>query len=170
MKSLIIETSSEKACLILAQGSKPIAARVLPGGAELSKKLPMEVKRLLDCHSFKPDFIAAGTGPGSYTGVRVGAALAKSLALGWQIPLLGFCSLKGFVPPIEGSFVILVDARMGGFYALFGTKENDRLSFETPLLISPADARLQRISHFASPHPELILKRAPIAAFSFETA
>lgn len=96
MSGLIFETSTEKGLIALSLGGNLIAAKPLAGGPELSKTLALEVKNLLTLHSFQPEFIAVGTGPGSYTGIRVGAALAKSLAFGWNIPLFGFCSLKAF--------------------------------------------------------------------------
>lgn len=153
MKTLILETSTEKSCLIFADGSVPLRFKRLSGGPELSKNLAVEAKLLLQGDS--AELVAVGTGPGSFTGIRVGAALAKALSYGWKVPLLGFCSLKAF-----GPFPVLVDARMGGFYALFDQK---------PELISPADPALQNIPHIASPHPELIQKRLKINAVWHET-
>lgn len=162
MKILILETSSEKGCLILADGEKPLAVKTLPGGPELSKCLALEVKHLLSkCKAaLHLDLVAVGTGPGSYTGIRVGAALAKALSYGWGVPLIGFCSLKAYAPKIKAPFIVLVDARMGGFYALIDGK---------PTLISPDDPLLQTIPHIASPHPELIKKRLTSSAIWHET-
>lgn len=143
MLTLILETSTEKGFLVLAENSEPLATQTLPAGPELSKKLALEVEALLKGRV--PELIAVGTGPGSYTGIRVGAALAKGLSYGWKIPLLGFCSLKAF-----GPLPVLVDARMGGFYALFEEK---------PCLISPTDPQIQKFPHISSPHPEIIKKR-----------
>lgn len=150
---LILETSSEKGCLILAEKGQPIKTHSLPGGPELSRTLALEVKKLLG--PLKPDLVAVGVGPGSYTGIRVGAALAKALAYGWQVPLLGFCSLKAFgAPPV------LIDARMGGFYALLN---------EAPCLLSPTDSRLQDLPEIRTPHPELIQKRLTSKAILRQT-
>jgi tRNA threonylcarbamoyladenosine biosynthesis protein TsaB len=38
--------------------------------------------------------IACQRGPGSYTGLRIGAALAQGLALPWNIPILGVSTLE----------------------------------------------------------------------------
>jgi tRNA threonylcarbamoyl adenosine modification protein YeaZ len=143
MLTLILETSTEKGLIVLAEKGTPLTFQALLGGPNLSKNLALEVKKLLD--GKKPDLIAVGTGPGSYTGIRVGAALGKALAYGWSVPLLGFCSLKAF-----GRAPVLIDARMGGFYALLD---------DTPLLIQPDDPRLKNLAKISTPHPEMIQKR-----------
>lgn len=165
MKALILETTTEKGIIVLAENSRPLAALPLAGGPELSKNLAFEVKKLLTNSSFLPDFIAVGTGPGSYTGIRVGAALAKSLAFGWQIPLAGFCSLSAFAPSED--YAVLIDARMGGFYVL----KPSRNVQTSPILLSPssAAAELKDYPLFASPHPELIQKRLVLPGRWLET-
>ncbi|MGB7978555.1 MAG: tRNA (adenosine(37)-N6)-threonylcarbamoyltransferase complex dimerization subunit type 1 TsaB [Chlamydiales bacterium] len=142
MLVLILETSSEKGFIILADKDTPVRARALPGGPELSRVLAKEVYSLLD--GLQPELIAVGTGPGSYTGVRVGVALAQGLSYGWGVPLLGFCSLRIFGPP-----PVLVDARSGKFYAWIETG---------PSLISSDDPLLQQLPQIRSPHPALIRK------------
>lgn len=171
MNALILETSTEKSLLALAQRGEVLVIRFLPGGPELSKNLALEVNALLHRYNFSPDFIATGEGPGSYTGIRVGAALAQTLAYGWRIPLIGFCSLKAFAPPVDGPFAILIDARIGGMYTLLGNREKGSLVFETPLLLplAQAEEKLSTIVHFASPHPLLIQKRLNPLGHWFET-
>jgi tRNA threonylcarbamoyl adenosine modification protein YeaZ len=153
MLTLILETSSEKGLLVLAKNGVPLASKRLSGGPELSKMLALEVKNLLNGEI--PELIAVGTGPGSYTGIRVGSALAKALSYGWNVPLMGFCSLKAFGPS-----PVLVDARMGGFYALLDG---------VPQRISPTDPRIQNLPYIRSPHPELIGKRLQTTAIFEQT-
>lgn len=45
------------------------------------------------------DRIAVVTGPGSFTGVRVGVAFARGLALALNIPCIGVTSLEAAMPP-----------------------------------------------------------------------
>lgn len=161
MKTLIIETSTEKSCLTLMDGDKKISLP-LPNGPELSKRLALEVSNLLKTHSFLPERIAAGEGPGSFTGIRVGIALARALALGWDLPLIEFCSMKLFSPSEDGRFAVLIDARIGGIYALKGEKEKEKITYdEKPTLYLPdqLEAAIQDIPLLISPHPQLIEKR-----------
>ncbi len=150
MLNLIFETSAEKGIILLASENIPLRWTFLEGGPELSKNLALETQKLLD--SSIPDRIFIGEGPGSYTGARVGAALAKGLAYGFKVPLISFCSLK-----IYGALPILLDARKEGFYALFE-------GIEHPLLINLEDPRLFQ-QKFFSPHPDLIQKRLSIQIF-----
>lgn len=146
MLILIIESSAEEGCLVLADKSQVIAFKMLQGGAELSKAIAQEVKNLLIYK--RPDLIAVGIGPGSYTGIRVGVSLARALAYGWRIPCLGFCSLKAFGPP-----PILIDGKQGGIYTFLKDK---------PTLSNPED--LKHLPLIRTPHPEIIRKRVETEA------
>jgi tRNA threonylcarbamoyladenosine biosynthesis protein TsaB len=68
------------------------------------------------------DRIAVTTGPGSFTGVRVGIAFARGLALALDIPVIGVGSLDAIARPLsgvgEGTVAALLDAKRGEVYAL----------------------------------------------------
>ncbi len=73
------------------------------------------------------DAIAVTSGPGTFTGVRVGVATARGLALATGLPLISATSLEvmahmtlGQVEPVPDTLGIAVDARRGEVYlALF---------------------------------------------------
>lgn len=71
------------------------------------------------------DRIVVAQGPGSYTGLRVAVATAKTLAYTLKIDLVGVSSLQSLVPPsLTGLVVPLIDARRNCVYA--GVYENGR--------------------------------------------
>ncbi len=60
--------------------------------------------------------IVVGTGPGSYTGVRIGIAAAHGVALSRKVPVIGWPSLTA-LSPLE-SYHVAGDARRGKFYTV----------------------------------------------------
>ncbi|MEF2278214.1 tRNA (adenosine(37)-N6)-threonylcarbamoyltransferase complex dimerization subunit type 1 TsaB [Deinococcus sp. YIM 134068] len=66
---------------------------------------------------FRAGRIVVGTGPGSYTGVRVGASYALGLGRAWGVPVLGVSTLEGLVGgAAEGRVAVSLDARRGQVY------------------------------------------------------
>lgn len=61
------------------------------------------------------DLIVVGTGPGSYTGVRIAIAAAHGIALSRQVPVIG---LPSICAPSTGlqNYRVIGDARRGMFY------------------------------------------------------
>ena len=43
---------------------------------------------------YQPEAIALSGGPGSYTGLRIGASMAKGLCMGWDVPLIAIPTLQ----------------------------------------------------------------------------
>jgi tRNA threonylcarbamoyladenosine biosynthesis protein TsaB len=72
------------------------------GGHDLLPRL----LRLLERHGHRLHDVSAlgvGTGPGSFTGLRVGMALAKGLAVGLGVPLVGVPSLEAWLDAEPGA-------------------------------------------------------------------
>lgn len=62
------------------------------------------------------DAVVAGTGPGPYTGLRVGLVTAVSLADALGVPAYGVCSLDGFAAAADGVVLVATDARRREVY------------------------------------------------------
>lgn len=80
-----------------------------------------EVDALLDRAGLSPkecDFFAAVTGPGSFTGIRIGIATVKGLADGAGKPAKGLTSFELAAYNINSpAFAVLIDAGREHFYA-----------------------------------------------------
>jgi tRNA A37 threonylcarbamoyladenosine modification protein TsaB len=88
---IILETGGKEGFVALTKNNQILESIPLSSGPLLSKTMAQQLDLLLKKHAIKhPDYIAAGKGPGTFTGIRVGAALAKALAYGWQIPLISY--------------------------------------------------------------------------------
>lgn len=86
---LVIDTSSAQAAVAVLDGGV-LAEQVRPAGRELD--LAAWVRSLVDPRTV--DRVVVALGPGSFTGLRTGAAYALGLALGRRLPLLGLGSLE----------------------------------------------------------------------------
>jgi tRNA threonylcarbamoyladenosine biosynthesis protein TsaB len=68
------------------------------------------------------DGVAVSLGPGSFTGLRIGMAAAKGIAMGANLPLLGVPTLDGLAAqatPTDLPLCCLLDARKQQVYAAF---------------------------------------------------
>jgi tRNA threonylcarbamoyladenosine biosynthesis protein TsaB len=65
------------------------------------------------------DAIAVGTGPGSFTGVRIGLATARALAFALDLPAAGVSTLDALAAGAPGA-VPVIDAKRGEVFALVG--------------------------------------------------
>lgn len=138
----------------MAQGQ---AERLFPAAGELLARTGRAYADL--------DRIAVTTGPGSFTGLRVGLSAARGLGLALDIPVLGIPSLLAISlsAPSGRPAVVLLDARRGEAY--FQRFAGPGHSSGRPRLLPMAEARA-RIAAGASVIEDPFVDIARLAAFA----
>lgn len=142
MTTLIIDTSSSHCLLGLTKEGLLIGQKIYPHKNSLSQTLLPDIKELIESNNLTiKDLasVAAGMGPGSYTGTRVGVIVAKSLSFGLCVPFHGFCSLLAFLPQDHGPFAIILPSRSGAFYLAKGVQEEGGVFLEKSSLLQPEE-------------------------------
>ncbi len=91
---LVIETATAACSVALLDGDRVVAARhELVGRGHAERLVPMIGEVLDEAGLKRADLIQVDCGPGSFTGIRVGIAAARGLALAWGAPVSGFSAL-----------------------------------------------------------------------------
>lgn len=99
---LAIDSSTAQAGLALFDGSR-VAELSWAAGRSQTTTLLAEIHHLLTLNGVTADDLAAvavATGPGTFTGLRVGVSVAKGLVLGLGLPLLGVPTLAAAAFPL----------------------------------------------------------------------
>ena len=97
MTILCIETSTNCCSAAITINGEAQALRANLTGANHASELPVFVEELMSearAKHWNIDAIALSQGPGSYTGLRIGASLAKGLCYGLNIPLIPVDTLQ----------------------------------------------------------------------------
>src|SRR5699024_1939365 len=97
MTILAIDTSNEALGIALYQNEKIIAEYISVSKIKHSTRLMPAIAQLMENADVEPkdlEKIIVAKGPGSYTGVRIGLSIAKTLAWSLNIPIVGISSLE----------------------------------------------------------------------------
>jgi tRNA threonylcarbamoyladenosine biosynthesis protein TsaB len=118
LKILALETSTE-ACSVALWTDGTVTERFEPGSRHSDRILPMTQEVLAEggMTLTQLDAVAFGRGPGSFTGLRIGAGVAQGLAFGADVPVVPVSSLAALAQGVEAPRVLAAfDARMHQLY------------------------------------------------------
>ncbi len=146
MNLLALDTSTEYCSLALWLDGEVASRHVLAGQRHSEMVLAM-VDELLAKGGVglkNLDGVAFGSGPGSFTGLRIACGVAQGLAFGADLPVAGISTLLAVA---EGSgvdkVVACLDARMGEVYhGVYRRLDGHWEELSPPGLSAPADAPL----------------------------
>ena len=133
MKVLAVETSSNNCSVALLDENKVIADFNCNTGTTHSQNLmPMvdQVLKFAEADLNDIDVLAGSTGPGSFTGLRIGIATIKGMAISLKSKVIGVPSLLGLaynVPHFCGIICSVIDARNDNVYAALYKQEDDKI-------------------------------------------
>lgn len=144
MKILHLETSSKNCSVAISDGEKLLC---------LCEEVSENYKQSESLHTFVEwalegaeitlkdiNAVSLGKGPGSYTGLRIGASSAKGFCFGLNVPLIAINSMETMVEPFidKGYDLIipLIDARRMELYtAVYDGKTGEELSKTDNLIL-----------------------------------
>lgn len=158
MTILNIETSTTCCSAAITIDGKPVASVEQLANANHASQLPVFIQQLLheaNVNDWHLDAVALSQGPGSYTGLRIGASTAKGICYGLNIPLIPVdtlqvlcASVPSGVLPDNALLCPMLDARRMEVYTALYQQQGTQLSTisEVQAMIIDADAFAQTLA------------------------
>jgi len=96
------------------------------------------------------DLVVVSTGPGSFTGIRIGLSLAKTLAFCLNLAVVGAPTLDciAFSVPFSGYICPLIKAYRNSFFSAFFKKEKEKIQKISNYLFLSFEEISKSASHF----------------------
>ncbi len=151
MRILGIESSAKSASVCIWEDGKILCEAFSNNGLTHSKTVLLMIEDMLkqsETSLDSIDKIAIANGPGSFTGLRIGAAVVKGLSWAKGIPCVGISTLEAMVYnaiALEGTVCCVMDARAGQVYnALFKIEDGEiyRMCEDRAVAIDELDAEI----------------------------
>jgi tRNA threonylcarbamoyladenosine biosynthesis protein TsaB len=148
---LSADTSSDRFSVAVSRDDVVMAEfkAVFPN-RQSSDILP-EIDRLLSANSLNINDIGlfcVGLGPGSFTGLRIGVTIMRTMALALNRPVTGVASIDAIacnVPACKERVCVIIDARQGKVYARLYTRKNGILGSSGRIMLLGIEECLDRI-------------------------
>ena len=135
---LAFETSAKAASVALFDGNRLLGEQYQNTGLTHSQTILVMAQDLLKQCGYTPadvKAVAVANGPGSFTGIRIGAAAAKGFAWGAELPLYGVSTLEAMALGLgvhAGIVCPVMDARRSQVYNALFRAERGKLTRIAP--------------------------------------
>ena len=156
MKILAFDSTAKTASVAVCEDGRALAVFNVDNGLTQSELLlPMAEAALKTLRlSFDDiELYAATMGPGSFTGVRIGAALVKGLAFGKDIPCVSVSTIESLaynLMPIGPAIIVpVMDARRAQVYTAIFSSDGEslnRITDDEAIAISDLAEKLKKYS------------------------
>ena len=153
MRHLAIECSGFGGSVSLFSGDVEVISQELPQDRGSVQSLAPAILNIFQNESIEPQslsFLSVTSGPGSFTGLRVGLTTAKMLAFAWRLPIVGVDTLECLArraalqhPQSSGLVVPIINAfRKQVFAGAWQFNGDGCLSLRIPSRVVDADTWL----------------------------
>ncbi|MCX6443960.1 MAG: tRNA (adenosine(37)-N6)-threonylcarbamoyltransferase complex dimerization subunit type 1 TsaB [Actinobacteria bacterium] len=132
--SLAIDTATSRTTVGIIEDGVLLFEKFHEGATDHGRALSELVAEALKV-SGPPDVVVVGTGPGPFTGLRVGISFAHTFALARQIPVVGICSLDA-ISINQPEYTVAIDARRKEIY---WARYKDGVRIDGPHVSKPAE-------------------------------
>ena len=157
-RALVIETSGRIGSVALVDGSSVIAEEKFPHGLRHAAEILPMIDRLCRGRGWSAkdlEHIYVSAGPGSFTGLRIGVTLAKTLAFATGVKLVSVPTVRvlaGNAPPEAMHLIIVLDAKREQIFTARFERIGDAWVEREPAHLDALTAMIER-----SPRPVHLL-------------
>jgi len=144
---LCIETATTNCSVAIAHNGEILAVKEdYNGSYSHAEKLHLFIQEILGENNLKLsnlDAVAISTGPGSYTGLRIGVSAAKGLCFSLDIPLISVPTLTALANQVEqrGIVIPMLDARRMEVYTAVFNSEKEQILKTSAIILGPDSFR-----------------------------
>ncbi|MFZ5648248.1 MAG: tRNA (adenosine(37)-N6)-threonylcarbamoyltransferase complex dimerization subunit type 1 TsaB [Bacillota bacterium] len=146
MYVLGIESATPVAGVAVVYKDRVLAERMINSRKTHSGHLLPMIKSVIEEARIRPGDIggvAVSSGPGSFTGLRIGMSTAKTLAQVWRVPVVGVSTLEALAYPLTGLANLIcpvLNARKNEVYtAVYDGADGNLKKLAGPLALKPEE-------------------------------
>jgi tRNA threonylcarbamoyladenosine biosynthesis protein TsaB len=151
-RALAVETSGRIGSIALIDGNEIVSDEQFPHGLQHAAQIVPIIDRLTQLRGWRPDDLQelyVSAGPGSFTGLRIGITLAKTLAFATGVKLVAVPTVRVLAenaPPDAQHVLIVLDAKRDQIFSARFERTDDAI-------VERAAAQLSSLSEMLAHSP-----------------
>lgn len=157
-RGLAIETSGRIGSIALVEADQILIEEQFPHGLKHAAEIIPMIQRLCHARRWSPrdlDELYVSAGPGSFTGLRIGITLAKTLAFATGVKIVAVPTLRILAenaPPEANHLILALDAKRDQIFTARYERSSDEWAEREPAHLDTLSAMLDR-----APRPVYLL-------------
>jgi tRNA threonylcarbamoyladenosine biosynthesis protein TsaB len=154
VKGLAVETSGRIGSIALVEGDHILSEETFQHGLQNAAQILPIIDRLTRAQRWLPaqlDRLYVSAGPGSFTGLRIGITLAKTMALATGVKIVAVPTVRVLAqnaPDDASNVIVVLDAKRDQIFTARFSRQGDAWQEEEPAHVDPLAEMLAR-----SPRP-----------------